>query len=107
MVPVLLTGCRVWPRETAIITTALLTTLKTEAISENRNVQLAYSFNQNQLSSLRLKSLRVFANVQNLKTFKNNLGYTTDYGGDATYFGYDYGGGAIPMVTTFGLNVTF
>ena len=25
----------------------------------------------------------------------------------ATYFGYDYGDGAIPMVATGGLNVTF
>ncbi len=72
-----------------------------------RNLQLAYSFDQSLIGGLNLKALRVFANVQNLKTFKNNLGYTADYGGDATYFGYDYGGGAIPMITTFGLNVTF
>jgi len=51
--------------------------------------------------------LRVFANVQNLKTFKHNYGYTAEYGGDATAFGYDNAGGAIPMVTTFGLNVSF
>ena len=42
-----------------------------------------------------------------LKTWKNNLGYTAEFGGDATAFGYDNAGGAIPVVTTIGLNVTF
>jgi hypothetical protein len=54
-----------------------------------------------------MSSLKVFANVQNLKTWKNNLGYTAEFGGDATGFGFDFAGGAIPMITTFGLNVTF
>ncbi len=72
-----------------------------------RNLQLGYNFNQRALSGIKVKNLRVYANVQNLKTFKNNLGYTPEFGGDATAFGYDNGGGAIPMVTTFGLNLTF
>jgi hypothetical protein len=72
-----------------------------------RNVQLAYSFSRSLISNLKIKDLRVFVNGQNLKTFKNNLGYTSEYGGDATAFGYDNAGGAIPMVITFGLNVTF
>ncbi len=54
-----------------------------------------------------LKVCGVFANVQNLKTFKNNSGYTPEFGGSATQFGVDYAGGAIPVVTTFGINVTF
>ena len=72
-----------------------------------RNVQLGYSFGHAMISSWKIKDLRIFANVQNLKTFKHNYGYTAEYGGDATAFGYDNAGGAIPMVTTFGLNVTF
>ncbi len=72
-----------------------------------RNVQLAYSFEHNVISKLRLKNLRLYANVQNPKTWKNNYGYTSEFGGSATSFGYDNGGGAIPVVTTFGLNVTF
>lgn len=72
-----------------------------------RNVQLGYSFSNKLLSSVSIKSLRVYANVQNLKTFKNNLGYTAEYGGDATGFGFDNGDGAIPMIGTLGLNVTF
>ena len=59
------------------------------------------------ISRWKLSNLRIFANVQNLKTWKNNLGYTVDYGGDATAFGYDNAGGAIPVVATFGLNVSF
>ncbi|MBG9375312.1 TonB-dependent receptor [Panacibacter sp. DH6] len=72
-----------------------------------RNLQLGYNFDQRMLSKIKVKNLRIFANVQNLKTFKNNLGYTTEYGGDATAFGYDNAGGAIPVVSTVGLNVTF
>ncbi|MGZ5135202.1 MAG: hypothetical protein ACXWCG_08630, partial [Flavitalea sp.] len=72
-----------------------------------RNIQLGYGFAQSMLSDINVKNLRLFVNVQNLKTWKNNLGYTTEFGGDATAFGYDNAGGAIPVVTTVGLNVTF
>lgn len=72
-----------------------------------RNVQLAYSFARKIISPLKLTNLRVFVNVQNLKTWKNNQGYTAEFGGDATAFGFDNAGGAIPRVTTFGLNITF
>lgn len=70
-----------------------------------RNIQLGYNVSTRAISFV--KSFRVFANVQNLKTFKHNSGYTPEFGGSAIAFGYDNGGGAIPMVTTFGLNVTF
>lgn len=70
-----------------------------------RNIQLGYNFSTKSIAAI--KNLRVFANVQNPKTFKNNSGYTPEFGGGAIAFGYDYGGGAIPVVTTFGLNVTF
>lgn len=72
-----------------------------------RNVQLAYTFNQRLISKARMKNLRAYLNFQNVKTWKNNLGYTAEYGGDATAFGYDNAGGAIPVVSTIGLNVTF
>jgi hypothetical protein len=72
-----------------------------------RNIQLGYNFNRNLINRLHIKDLRLFANVQNLKTWKNNEGYTAEYGGDATAFGYDNAGGAIPIVSTIGLNVTF
>ena len=72
-----------------------------------RNLQLGYNFNQRLISKAKMKSLRAYLNLQNVKTWKNNLGYTAEYGGDATSFGYDNAGGAIPVVTTIGLNVTF
>lgn len=72
-----------------------------------RNLQLGYNFASVLTQRFRISNLRVYANVQNLKTWKNNLGYAPEYGGDATGFGFDNAGGALPMVTTFGLNVTF
>jgi hypothetical protein len=45
--------------------------------------------------------------MQNPKTWKWNSGYTSEFGGSAISFGVDNAGGAIPVVTTFGLNVTF
>lgn len=71
-----------------------------------RNVQLGYNFGS-RLSRYQINQLRLYVNVQNLKTWKNNMGYTPEFGGGATAFGYDNAGGAIPRVTTFGLNVTF
>lgn len=70
-----------------------------------RNIQLGYDLPTKGIKAI--KSLRVYANVQNLKTFKNNSGYTPEFGGSAVSFGYDNGGGAIPVVSTLGLNVTF
>lgn len=72
-----------------------------------RNIQLGYNFEQSLISRAKIKNLRAFANVQNLKTWKNNSGYTAEYGGGALSFGVDNAGGAIPIVTTFGVNVTF
>lgn len=72
-----------------------------------RNLQVGYNFTQRLISKAKMKNVRLYFNIQNLKTWKNNLGYTAEFGGDATAFGYDNAGGAIPRVTTFGLNVTF
>jgi len=72
-----------------------------------RNLQLGYNFSNALLSRYKINNLRLYLNVQNLKTWKNNYGYTPEFGGDATAFGYDNAGGAIPRVTSVGLNVTF
>ena len=72
-----------------------------------RNIQLGYDVKSRFLSRAKIKSMRVFVNVQNLKTWKNNNGYTAEFGGSATAFGFDEAGGAIPRVTTFGLNLNF
>lgn len=72
-----------------------------------RNIQLGYNFSNTLLSQIHVRSLRIFANIQNFKTFKNNLGYTPEFGGDPTYFGVDWGNGPIPIIYTGGINVTF
>lgn len=72
-----------------------------------RNIQIGYNFNKTSLAKANIKGLRIFANVQNLKTFKRNLGYTPEFGGDPTYFGVDWGNGPVPVIYTGGINVTF
>lgn len=72
-----------------------------------RNVQLGYTFDQNALNKLRMRALKVFVNVQNLKTWKKNTGYTPEIGGDATAFGIDNGTYPMPAIYTFGVNLTF
>ena len=72
-----------------------------------RNIQLGYNVKSPFLTRAHIKNLRVFVNIQNLKTWKNNNGYTAEFGGSATAFGFDEAGGAIPRVTTFGLNLNF
>lgn len=73
-----------------------------------RNLQIGYNFSPAFLAKTKVvKSLRLFANSQNLKTFKRNSGYTPEFGGSAIEFGVDRAGGAIPVVTTFGINVNF
>ncbi|MEP7376261.1 MAG: TonB-dependent receptor [Chitinophagaceae bacterium] len=72
-----------------------------------RNIQLGYDVRSRTLSKAKIKSLRLFVNIQNLKTWKHNNGYTAEFGGSATAFGFDEAGGAIPRVTTFGLNLNF
>ncbi|MFV0606530.1 MAG: TonB-dependent receptor [Niabella sp.] len=72
-----------------------------------RNIQVGYNFPKALLSRAFIKSLKVFANVQNLKTFKHNSGYTPEFGGDPTYFGVDWGNGPVPLIATGGINITF
>lgn len=72
-----------------------------------RNIQLAYNFDKGFLDKLRIKALKVYTNIQNLKTWKNNTGYTPELGGSATAFGVDDGSYPMPAVYTFGLNLTF
>ncbi len=72
-----------------------------------KNVQLGYTFESAFLQRVYLKSLRLFANVQNLKTWTRNTGYTPEIGGSALAFGIDGGTYPMPMIYTFGLNLTF
>jgi TonB-linked SusC/RagA family outer membrane protein len=74
-----------------------------------RNAQLGYTFDTKMLSKASIKGLRLYVNVQNLKTWKHNNGYSPEFGGDATAFGIDDGNAnnALPRITSLGLNVSF
>jgi len=74
-----------------------------------RSFGIGYNLDSKLIAKAKIKAARVFFNVQNLKTWKNNLGYSPEYGGSATSFGIDTGGaeGALPRITSFGFNLTF
>lgn len=72
-----------------------------------RNVQLGYSFPTEVLSKIKLKKLRLYTNIQNLKTWSKNSGYTPEIGGSALSFGIDNGTYPMPMIVTYGVNITF
>mgnify|MGYP006157259263 CR=1 FL=1 len=72
-----------------------------------RNLQVGYNLNADALRKVNIKSFRIFANVQNLKTWKRNSGYSPEFGGSPTQFGIDDGNGPIPVIYTAGINVNF
>ncbi len=72
-----------------------------------RNVQVGYTFDANTLKALRMKSLRLYANIQNLKTWSKSSGYTPEIGGSGLSFGIDGGTYPMPAVYTLGFNLTF
>ncbi len=72
-----------------------------------RNIELGYTFDKRLLNRISMQALRVYANVQNPKTWKRNGGYTPEIGGSAVSFGIDNGGYPMPTVYTIGVNLTF
>ena len=73
-----------------------------------RNLSIGYNVSKFPKIT-RIKNARIFASIQNLKTWKKNEGYSPEYGGSAYNFGVDYGGSgsALPRITTVGLNINF
>jgi TonB-linked SusC/RagA family outer membrane protein len=73
-----------------------------------RNLGLGYTFGKFPKVT-GLKNVKLTFNVQNLKTWKRNIGYSPEFAGDAFSFGMDFGGAgsALPRVITFGLNANF
>ena len=72
-----------------------------------RNIQLGYTFSSGLLQKAKMRSLRVYVNAQNPKTWKNNTSYSPEIGGSAIAFGIDANPYPLPSVYTFGLNLTF
>ena len=73
-----------------------------------RNISLGYTLAKLP-GATHIKNLRLNVGVQNLKTWKHNIGYSPEFAGNATDFGMDFGGAgsALPRVITVGLNVNF
>ena len=72
-----------------------------------RNIQLGYTFSSGLLQKAKMRSLRIYVNAQNPKTWKNNTSYSPEIGGSAIAFGIDANPYPLPSVYTFGLNLTF
>lgn len=72
-----------------------------------RNIELGYTFDKHLLNRIKMQTLRIYANVQNPKTWSRNGGYTPEIGGSAISFGIDNGGYPMPTVYTVGVNLTF
>ncbi|HET9057936.1 MAG TPA: TonB-dependent receptor [Chitinophagaceae bacterium] len=73
-----------------------------------RNLTISYTLSSLP-SATYIKNLRLSLSVQNLKTWKRNLGYSPEFAGDAFSSGIDFGGAgsALPRIITVGLNVNF
>lgn len=73
-----------------------------------RNLSLGYTLSKLPKMT-QIKNIRLSASVQNLKTWKNNIGYSPEFAGDALSSGMDFGGAgsALPRIMTVGLNVNF
>ena len=54
-----------------------------------------------------MQALKLYVNIQNLKTWKHNTGYTPELGASAIAFGVDDGSYPMPAIYTFGFNLTF
>lgn len=72
-----------------------------------RNLQFGYNLDKKVLERLNIQQLKVFANIQNLYTWKDTSGFTPEAGGSPTSFGVDNGGYPVPVITTLGLSLTF
>ncbi|HEY8397357.1 MAG TPA: hypothetical protein VIK80_05410, partial [Flavihumibacter sp.] len=74
-----------------------------------RNISVGYNFLGVNKKVNFIKNLRIYTSIQNLKTWKNNLGYSPEFSGDATFWGVDYGSAssALPRIISFGLTANF
>lgn len=72
-----------------------------------RNLQLGYNISSAALNRAHIKTLRVFLNAQNVKTFKHTTGFSPEVGGTAIEFGVDNGTYPLPASYSFGVNLSF
>jgi len=73
-----------------------------------RSVQFGYNINANKLKNVGISRFRIYANAQNLLTFKKNSGYTPEIGGGILDGAVDNGGTyPIPSTYSAGISVNF
>lgn len=75
-----------------------------------KNITLGYTFPKSILRKIKLESLRVYANIQNLWTITGYDGYDPEIGSSTAspnVMGLDNGRYPSPTTYSFGLNVTF
>lgn len=78
-----------------------------------RNITLGYTLPETVLERLKVKSLRIYATVQNAFIFTNYSGYdpevSSSIGGTnpGLEYGFDYGSYPQPRIITGGINLTF
>jgi hypothetical protein len=73
-----------------------------------RNLQVGYTFPAKLLKPAGITNIRLFAQAQNLFTWKSNSGYTPEIGGSILSANVDEGGTyPIPTTYTFGINLNF
>lgn len=78
-----------------------------------RNITLGYTLDEKVLQRLKVKSLRLYATVQNAYVFTKYRGYDPEVGSNqgganqGLIYGYDYGSYPQPRIFTAGLNLTF
>jgi TonB-linked SusC/RagA family outer membrane protein len=72
-----------------------------------RNLQLGYNFNPLEFKGANITQMKLFANIQNLYTWRNNSGFTPEAGGSPVEFGVDNGGYPVPVISSLGFSVTF
>ena len=72
-----------------------------------RNVQAGYNFNKDLISGLKLQALKLYVNIQNLKTWDHVNSFTPEFGGSAVEYGYNNSGYPNPRIASVGINATF
>lgn len=82
--------------------------LESGAYFRLRSMQLGYNLPASLTKNVGLSKVRVFANAQNLITFRSNTGFTPEIGGSILSGNIDSGGTyPLPSTYTFGLTVNF
>ena len=72
-----------------------------------RNVQLGYNFDPIEFNNITIQQMKLYINVQNLYTWRDNSGFSPEAGGSPVAFSVDEGGYPIPVISTLGFSVTF